>query len=360
MEDKILSVQSNKTKSIPTIAIASGKGGVGKSTVTHYLALALKSIGKHVGIVDADIYGPTQEKMFGINSNRLVKDNKSNKYIPTLVNGMQYISIAGTLGANNPGIWRAPIATKIVTNFLTQTHWYNIDILLIDLPPGTGDIPITLTQRIKLNGALIVTTPQEIALNVVNRGLEMLKRVNIPIIGIIENMSEYQCSHCGMQNDIFKGDAGTILAQYAQVPLLTQIPLHHALAKACDEGNDLLSKQPNSIISRKYIKLAKKVIENLDKQYVTNIPDNIKFINDQLNITWSDSQKIFTAFNLRLACNCALCKSKYSGKIQGNYKKILSNVKIKDFNEVGHYGIKIDFTDGHNSGIYTYKQLRML
>ena len=350
----------HKARITPTIAVASGKGGVGKSTVTHYLALALQKMGERVGIVDADIYGPTQEKMFGVRANKLIRDNKSNKYIPTLINDIQYISIAGMLGENNPGIWRAPIATKIATEFLTKTHWHNVDILLIDLPPGTGDIPITLTQRIKLNGALIVTTPQEVALNVVKRGLEMLKRVNVPLIGIVENMSGYECTHCGERTDIFKGNGGAILAHYSQIPLLVKIPLSPYLVEACDNGVNLLRTQPNSTISHAYTKLAGKVMENLNKPLFTNKPDSIECIDDELIITWADTKKIFSAFNLRLACSCALCQDEFNGEVKLRPENILSDIQIKNFSEVGHYGIKINFNDGHNTGIYTYEKLRKL
>ena len=185
------------------IAVASGKGGVGKSTVSANLAVALAQAGHKVGLMDADIYGPSQPGMFG--SDNVQPEVINNLLKPKRNHGVDFISMGLLVGDDTPVIWRAPMAMKMIQQFINSVMWGELDYLLIDLPPGTGDVQLTLAQQASLTGAVIVTTPQQVALGIAKKGLKMFEQVKVPIVGIIENMSGFTCSHCGELTEVFKG-----------------------------------------------------------------------------------------------------------------------------------------------------------
>lgn len=236
------------------IAIASGKGGVGKSTTAVNLALALASLDKRVGILDADIYGPNQPHMLGGSEKPELADNEHFK--PVVRFGLQTMSMGYLVDTGDPMIWRGPMVVKALQQMLYFTNWDNLDYLFIDLPPGTGDVQLTLSQKTPLNGVIIVTTPQPVALLDVQKGIDMFRKVNVPILGVIENMSVYQCAHCGTQAAIFgEGGAEKLMKQY-DIPLLGKIPLELKIREQADLGEPIFIAEPDSVISKKYTDIA--------------------------------------------------------------------------------------------------------
>ena len=217
------------------IAIASGKGGVGKSTTAVNLGLALSLEGARVGILDADIYGPSQPKMLGISNEKPAsKDGKSME--PLLAHGIQVMSIGFLVDQETPMVWRGPMVTSTLEQLLKETNWDNLDYLIIDLPPGTGDVQLTLAQKIPVTGAIIVTTPQDIALLDARKGLKMFEKVNVPIIGIVENMSTHICSNCGHEEHIFGEGGGLQMSEDYHVDLLGSLPLDISIREQLDNG----------------------------------------------------------------------------------------------------------------------------
>ena len=241
------------------IMVASGKGGVGKSTTAINLALALRQEGAKVGVLDADIYGPSMSTMLGIPSGtkpELVDD----KYVlPINKYGLKSMSVAYMSQEKTPMIWRGPMAVKALQQFLELTLWGDLDYLIIDMPPGTGDIHISLAQKVNVSAAVVVTTPQEMALVDARKGLEMFRKVNIPVLGIVENMATHRCSNCGFEEDIF-GDGGSQkLAKEYGVSLLASLPLDSIVREHVDAGYPTVARDINSPISRVYIDLANQV-----------------------------------------------------------------------------------------------------
>ena len=232
------------------IAIASGKGGVGKSTTTVNLALALASQNGRVGILDADIYGPNQPHMLGGAEKPELHDNEHFK--PVMRFGLQTMSMGYLVDSSDPMIWRGPMVVKALQQMLYFTVWDNLDYLLIDLPPGTGDVQLTLSQKTPLNGAIIVTTPQDVALLDAKKGLEMFRKVNVPILGVIENMSVYHCENCGHDAHIFGEGGAAKLAKEYDVPLLGKIPLQLNIRKQADLGKPIFIAEPESDVAKIY------------------------------------------------------------------------------------------------------------
>ncbi len=243
------------------IAVASGKGGVGKSTTSVNLALALASEGANVGILDADIYGPSIPTMLGLSGAPETVDGKA--LLPKVSFGIQTISIGYLIEADQAMIWRGPMVTGALQQLLTQTQWSNLDYLIIDLPPGTGDIQLTLAQQIPVSGAIIVTTPQDIALIDAQRGLAMLEKVNIPILGLVENMSIHICSQCGHEEAIFGQGGGLAMAEKNSVELLGSLPLDIKIRELADSGRPTVAADPDSRAAQMYKAIARKMAAKL-------------------------------------------------------------------------------------------------
>jgi ATP-binding protein involved in chromosome partitioning len=243
------------------VAVASGKGGVGKSTVAANLALALAAEGATVGMLDADIYGPSQPMMLGIKGKPETRDGKSIE--PMMGHGVQAMSIGFMIDTETPMVWRGPMVTQALEQLLNETHWQNVDYLVVDLPPGTGDIQLTLAQRVPVTGAVIVTTPQDIALLDARKGLKMFEKVNIPILGIVENMSTHVCPNCGHESHIFgEGGANRMASDY-KVDLLGQIPLDIDIRQQADSGSPTVVAAPNSKAADIYRQIARRVAVKL-------------------------------------------------------------------------------------------------
>ena len=244
------------------IAVASGKGGVGKSTTAINIALSLLKLKYKVGILDADIYGPSLPKLTGI-SNK--PKSSGNKIIPHNAFGLQAMSIGYLVPEDAATIWRGPMVMSAIEQLLRDVDWQGLDILIIDMPPGTGDAQLTLSQRVQLAGAIIVSTPQDLSLIDARKGLNMFKKVNVPILGIIENMSYFVCSNCETKHPIFGNGGAKLEAKKLGVPFLDAIPLDIKLRTSSDEGKPIVETEPDHIISKKYITIGSLIMENIIK-----------------------------------------------------------------------------------------------
>lgn len=243
------------------IAVASGKGGVGKSTTSVNLALALAAEGANVGILDADIYGPSIPTMLGLSGYPTSHDNKTMQ--PKIAYGIQTMSIGYLVDAGQAMIWRGPMATNALQQLLRDTAWDHLDYLIVDLPPGTGDIQLTLAQQIPVSGAIIVTTPQDIALIDAQRGLGMFEKVNVPVLGIVENMSMHICSQCGHAEAIFGEGGGALMAETNRVDFLGALPLDIKIRQYADSGKPTVAAEPDSRAAEIYREIARKMAARL-------------------------------------------------------------------------------------------------
>lgn len=248
------------------IAVASGKGGVGKSTTAVNLALALAKEGARVGILDADIYGPSQHHMLGVGERRpqiVAGSSGGQLMVPINAHGIDSISMGYLVTEQTPMVWRGPMVSGALQQLLTQTRWENIDYLIIDMPPGTGDIQITLAQKVPVTGAVIVTTPQDIALLDAKKGIEMFRKVNVPVLGVIENMALHVCSNCGHAEHIFGEGGGERIAREYQTELLGALPLDISIRETTDSGKPSVAADAESSISLGYRAIARKLAANL-------------------------------------------------------------------------------------------------
>ena len=244
------------------IAIASGKGGVGKSTTAINLALSLMKLNFKVGILDADIYGPSLPKLVGIN---IKPKNNGKKIIPHNAFGLQAMSIGFLIPEDKPTIWRGPMVMGAIEQLVRDVDWQNLDVLIIDMPPGTGDAQLTLSQKVQITGTIIISTPQDLSLIDARKGLNMFKKVNVPILGIIENMSYFLCEKCETKHKIFGNGGAKAEAKKLGVPFLDEIPLDILLRSSSDEGRPIVLQEPNNLISKKFLQIATLISEKLKK-----------------------------------------------------------------------------------------------
>lgn len=268
VEDKNANLGTNAIEKwqLPTvkkiIGVASGKGGVGKSTTSVNLALALAQIGKKVALVDADIYGPSIPTMLGYEGQPLLSDD-GKTFNPFETYNIKSISIGSLISRDTPIIWRGVKISSALEQLMTQTNWGEIDIMVIDMPPGTGDIQITLSQRVEMDGVIIVSTPQDIALIDAIKGVNMFKKTGTPILGIIENMSYFICPCCGARSDIFGHEGAKQTAEKMGETFLGEIPLDMAIRQNADKGTPIVVSAPNSPYSQAYLDIAQKIIQRI-------------------------------------------------------------------------------------------------
>jgi ATP-binding protein involved in chromosome partitioning len=240
------------------VAVSSGKGGVGKSTVATNVAVGLAQRGARVGLMDADVYGPNVPRMMGLSGPPAVVREK---IVPHEAYGVKVISLGFLIERDQPAIWRGPIVMKIVTQFLQDVAWGQLDYFIVDMPPGTGDAQLSLVQATNVHGVLIVTTPQEVSVGDALRGVKMFQRVNTPVLGIVENMSWFECPHCGKPAALFGAGGGERLAHEVELPLLAQIPLYPRVLEAGDQGRPIVVADPGSGAARALSGLSDRVAE---------------------------------------------------------------------------------------------------
>ena len=252
------------------VAVASGKGGVGKSTVAVNFALALHELGHRVGLLDADVYGPSVPLMLGLTERPAVDQNE--RLIPIECFGIKVISLGLFIEKGTPVIWRGPMINKLLTQFLREVQWGDLDVLVLDLPPGTGDAQLTIAQQAPLSGGVIVTTPQDVALLDVQRGISMFNQVNAPVLGLIENMSYHLCPGCGHRSEIFGHGGGIRMAEEADIPLLGEIPLVRAIREGADRGEPIVIANPEGPESAAFRAIARRAMEQLEQRTAAELP----------------------------------------------------------------------------------------
>ncbi len=373
------------------IAIGSGKGGVGKSTVSVNLALAFQQSGARVGLVDADILGPSIPGMLGQSTRQPPMMTPDQQIIPADLLGLKAISMGMLTDDDKPAILRGPMVTKYLRSFIEGVQWGDLDYLIVDLAPGTGDTQLTLAQVIPLSGAIIVTTPQNVSLKIARRGLRMFEAVQVPILGVIENMSTFTCPHCGKDTDIFRQGGGEQMSRQIGVPFLGAIPLDADIVTCGDEGLPIMLKKPHSPTAQVYLAIAAKLNSQLQGQATTALsPFKWTWDSDEgapswlesavrssgsqiaaigfrrhdartLSVLWEDGhQNNYDVRDLRLACRCALCVDEMSGRPLLDPKSVRPDVSPITVKSVGNYAITVDWNDGHSTGIYAFKNLRAL
>jgi ATP-binding protein involved in chromosome partitioning len=372
------------------IAVGSGKGGVGKSTVSVNIAIALQQQGFQVGLVDADILGPSIPFMLGILTGKPPEKTPNGKMIPAERHGLKVVSMGMLTSDDNPAVLRGPMVGKYLKLFVRDVHWGRLDFLILDLPPGTGDVQLTLAQSMPLSGVVIVTTPQDVSLKIARRGLRMFEKVQVKILGIIENMRTFTCSHCGESTDIFHHGGGEKMSKDIGAPFLGALPLDADVVTSGDEGRPIVVSKPTSVSAKVYAAIATSLVDKLNvkvtslKPFVWMWDSNegapswmggaerptgsqttpIGFLRRDLHtlsILWEDGhQDDFDVRDLRLACHCALCVEEMSGRKLLDPKTIRSDVRPQQIVSIGNYAIRFDWTDGHSTGIYSFKYLRTL
>ena len=372
------------------IAVGSGKGGVGKSTVSVNLALALQEQGANVGIVDADILGPSILGMLSIPAGKKPATTTDGRIIPAESEGLKVVSMAMFADDDQPAVLRGPMVSKYLNMFVGAVDWGILDYLILDLPPGTGDIQLTLAQSVPLSGVVIVTTPQAVSLKIARRGLRMFEKVQVKTLGLIENMRTFTCPHCGETTDIFHRGGGEQMSHNLGVPFLGALPLDADIVTSGDEGRPIVAAQPTSFSARVYSAIAEALAAQLDG--VENVLKPFRWQWDSnegapgwredatrpdgslttpiglrrrdpstLTILWEDGRRDdFAVRDLRLACKCALCVEEMSGRKLLDPAKVRADVSPKQITSVGNYAIKFDWNDGHNTGIYSFKDLRAM
>jgi ATP-binding protein involved in chromosome partitioning len=370
MTSKVRGTQSlQKDELIPlvknVVPVASGKGGVGKSTVSANLAVALAKLGARVGLMDADVYGPCIPTIMGATAPPTVQNGT---IVPVLRYGVKIVSIGFFVAKGEATILRGPMLSKLVDKFLGGVEWGELDYLLVDLPPGTGDVQLSLCQRIPLTGAAIVSTPQDLALNVAEKAISMFTTLRTPVLGLVENMSGFECPQCGHREEIFGSGGARRFAAASGIPFLGEIPLSTDIRTTSDEGNPIVESMPESPSARAFLRIA----ENLAAQVSTlsmgglstdrpEIAEISQPSENEVQILWKDGhESIYTGYALRVGCRCAICIDEISGNKRLREESISTEVRPLSIDPVGRYAIRFHWSDGHSTGIYTFEHLREL
>jgi ATP-binding protein involved in chromosome partitioning len=345
------------------IAVASGKGGVGKSTVAVNLALGLQAAGKKVGILDADIYGPSQPRLLGLKGQPQVIKGKTLK--PMEGHGLKAMSMGFMVDEETPVIWRGPMVVGALNQMLRDVAWGedgDLDVLIIDMPPGTGDVQLTMAQQVPLSGAVIVSTPQDLALIDARKGLAMFRKVGVPVLGIVENMSTFICPKCGEQSDIFGHGGAQAEAQRLGVPFLGAVPLDMDVRLRSDTGQPITATLPDSQHAQIFRDIAKRTWEELEQaKQIAVKPPRLEVASGgaELTVEFACGPKYDLSAEL-------LRVMSPSAEVQGHSadQRVTvggkRNVKIKELRPVGNYAIRIAFDDGHDTGLFTWTYLQQL
>lgn len=332
------------------IAVSSCKGGVGKSTVAAHLALAMRREGLRVGLLDADIYGPSLPTLFNLHRPQLyVSDNK---LVPVDCAGLKVMSLGFVLG-ESPAVLRGPIVSNYTSQILTQTDWGALDYLVIDLPPGTGDIQLTIVQQAALDGAIIVTTPQALSLVDVAKGILMFEKVNVPVLGVVENMCSFACDQCKAVHYPFGRSRGKLQERFG-LPTLAELPILPDFSdlSAPDAGKDIAAI--GLLAENVHRAVGKSRAEKQDTPEIVELPAHIQ-------IRWSDGyEATLSNHAVRCACPCALCVDEYTGRRTLDPAKVPQDVRFSNAHTLGNYAVSFEWSDGHTTGIYSWDYLRSL
>jgi len=347
------------------IAVGSGKGGVGKSTTAVNLAAALSKLGAKVGLMDADIYGPSAAKLLGTVERPMQDEN--GRIVAPMAHGIKVISMA-LLGTDAPVVWRGPMASKAVSQFLGEVDWGDLDYLIVDLPPGTGDIQITLAQSARLSGAVVVMTPQALAGDIAKRGLKMFQQVRIPVIGLVENMSEYVCPQCNHVDHIFRSGGAADVSKETGLPVLGSVPIDPKLVEEGDTGLPVVFSRPDSEVAKRFFSIARNMVAELSsllsgarvqKPVVTEMTPNAQA--KAFKVAWSDGKTSLVSFReLRYLCPCAACVDENTGRRTITREQVREDIAAERVQTVGNYAISVNWSDGHSTGLYAYDYLRRL
>jgi ATP-binding protein involved in chromosome partitioning len=345
------------------LAVASGKGGVGKSTVAVNLAAALATTGAKVGLLDADVYGPSVARMVGGRGEP--RQTPDGMLVPFDAHGLKFMSMGMLIDDRSPVIWRGPMASNLIQQFLTKVDWGELDYLVLDLPPGTGDVQLTLTQTAQISGAVIVTTPQDVASEVARRGLKMFASVKVPVLGVIENMAYFVAPDTGNKYLIFRPRGRRPAHEEWGVPLLGRVPIEPDLASLGDEGKPIVLAHPGSESAKNFLEIAKRVAALLStialSSSAVGAPKTVDAAGDRMRITWDDGHVSEHGFQrLRFLCNCAQCVNEHTGQRQTILEFIDPNVRPQGIEQSGRYALQIRWSDGHSTGLYTFDRLRQL
>jgi ATP-binding protein involved in chromosome partitioning len=288
--------------------------------------------------------------------------------VPVLRYGVKIVSMGFFVPKGEATIWRGPMLVKVVDKFLGGVEWGELDYLLVDLPPGTGDVQLSLCQRIPLTGAAVVSTPQDLAFNVAEKAISMFTKLRTPVLGLVENMSGFECRHCGHREEIFGSGGARRFAMANEIPFLGEIPLSTDIRTTSDEGNPIVQSMPESPSARAFLRVA----ENLAAQVSTltlggvstdrpEIAEVTRTSENEVRILWKDGhESIYTGYALRVGCRCALCVDEISGNKRLREESISKDVRPLSIDPVGRYAIRFQWSDGHSTGIYTFELLREL
>ena len=331
------------------VAVSSAKGGVGKSTVAVNLARALTAQGLSVGVLDADLYGPSFPTLFNIHRPEVY--GEEGKIIPLELEGMKVMSFGFLLG-DSPAVLRGPLVSTYVNQLLTQTDWGRLDYLIIDMPPGTGDIQLTITQRAQLTGAVIVTTPHTLSLVDVAKGILMFEKVDVPVLGVVENMSFFVCDNCQKKHHIFGAGAHALTERFG-LPTLAEIPLLTGLATSGTPGAAAFDEAMRDLADNLHRAIGRRRIE-------TTRPVASKR-NGYLHVQWPDgTESDVPGFVLRASCECAQCVNELTGAPILDAASIPPDIEIQEMEPLGNYALSIVWSDGHSSGIYSWDLIRRI
>ncbi len=373
------------------IAVGSGKGGVGKSTVAVNVALALAASGASVGLVDADVLGPSIPTMLGLPTGVPPTASAEGRLMPTERYGIKAVSMGLMRDDDNPAVMRGPMVSKYLQMFIGQVEWGRLDYLILDLPPGTGDTQLTIAQSVQLSGAVIVTTPQDVSLRIARRGLRMFEKVQVPILGVVENMGSFTCPHCGTATDVFSHGGGRAMSEELEVPFLGSLPLDADVVVSGDEGRPIVVDKPDSTSAHAYLGIADALVSALEGQAPTvvgpfvwdwetnegaptwddsaveeggerDVPIGFRRRDPRtMSVKWLDGVSVdMDVRDLRLACPCALCVEEMSGAPLLDPATVRVDVMPRSITSVGTYAFLVSWSDGHSTGIYTHGYVRSL
>lgn len=370
------------------IAVHSAKGGVGKSTVAVNLAVGLAQRGARVGLMDADVHGPSGAIMMGTGE-WPDPGPEPNTIKPIRAHGILFMSMGNLVNKETPLIWRGAMVHSVVNQFLGNVVWGDLDYLIIDMPPGTGDAQLTISQNVPLTGAVVVTTPQELSLADTMRGIRVFEQVQVPILGMVENMSYFVCDQCGDKANLFGQSNAETLCEEMNFPLLGRLPLENMVCRSGDVGAPLMVSKADSAPGRAMASILDNMLVILEKRRPTNAfsiewqdmewnerhpdppkveqaPDApVKVVwqvsGDELGICWPDNTvSTFSARELRQACPCAVCVDEWTGDALLDPNKIPDNITFRKIESVGRYAFNPTFSDGHATGLFHFARVKGL